>query len=134
MVLTKAILDVVISLAKQRSESHDVYYFKFFPDGLYCLGDDEHEESYEYQCYQQYEKVLNCYLSEFDYELIKDLQALMYLGRDKDFYDEPEGLKRFDLTRKDLFWNNDKNIEVQQMVEKLPLDKYLVAGKEIIGW
>lgn len=75
------------------------------------------------------------YLESLDYETIKTLQIVMYLGRDQNYNenDTPEELFRkmrehFD----ELGWHEDKELEINQMIEKAPLDKYLKDGLRIL--
>lgn len=74
------------------------------------------------------------YLRTLDFETIKVLQTIMYLGRDKD-YDKDLGPKEIYLRERSYFDNqgwNTKEIEINQMVEKLPLDEYLESGLHIL--
>lgn len=82
------------------------------------------------------ERNLRIYIESLDYETIKTLQVIMYLGRDMDYdrEDTPDLIlhkqrKHFDS----LGWNKDKDIEVNQMVEKIPLGEYLRNGLEILN-
>lgn len=131
MVITKAILEVTMELAQTAEKAYHVYANKYLPD-IISLSDDIHSDSFEYQKYHEYERALNKYLLDLDYEIIKDLQAIMYLGRDKDFADMLSGEKRFEAIRRSLTWDKNKSVEVYQMTEKLPLYEYLAKGTEII--
>lgn len=81
------------------------------------------------------EDALQYYLLSLDFEFIKHLQALMYLGRDRDYEEEESYEARYaavyDSLNKDS-WNT-KEIEVSQMTQKMPLDLYLTQGLEIVG-
>lgn len=59
----------------------------------------------------------------------------MYLGREADYNesdDETTIYKKFREKMDKLGWEK-KEIEINQMVEKDPLDKYLVNGLKILG-
>lgn len=78
------------------------------------------------------EKELYDFLNSLDYEVIKALQVIMYIGRDsacieKDgTYNYEKSRERFDFQG----WDNDKSIEVSQMVQKPQLNEYLKNGFE----
>lgn len=77
---------------------------------------------------------LVAYLNELDYEVVKTIQVIMYLGRDEDYdgYDIPEEIYRKQRKYFDsLGWNN-KVIEINQIAEKMPLDIYLTNGFKIL--
>lgn len=75
---------------------------------------------------------LKNFLNALDFEVVKTIQTIMYLGRDKD-YENDIPIDRFKKVKKGLIWNNQKSIEVNQIVSKLPLDKYLEEGFKILG-
>lgn len=76
------------------------------------------------------EKELFDFLNTLDYEVVKALQVIMYIGRDS-FCEEEDGTYDYEKSR-DYFdkqgWNSDKSIEVNQMVEKVHLAEYLKNG------
>lgn len=133
--ISKNIVDEVIFLAQERKRLYHVYRDKFFPKG-HILGSDLFEDSIEYQLQKEAESKLIEFISELDYELIKDLQCLMYIGRDNDFsrYQGIEKLIKYRESKDEEGWHSDKNIEALQMTSKLPLGEYLIKGKEYIGW
>ena len=133
--VSREILDEVITLAQEYKKLCFAYEDKFFPDS-YVFGADEFEESTEYTNMKNAENELFEYISNLDYESIKDLKTLMYLGRDCE-YEQYYGMERFDMCRKfwdEMGWNDNKMIEVENIAEKLPLGEYLIKGKEYIGW
>ena len=81
------------------------------------------------------EKELIDYLNTLDYEVIKILQVIMYIGRDCSCIEEDatysyvKTRKRFDLDG----WNVSKEIEVNQMTDKCPLYEYWLSGCEKLG-
>jgi hypothetical protein len=81
------------------------------------------------------EKALEDYLMQLDFEIIKILQTIMYLGRDKD-YSNRDSPKDIYLEQRRYFDNEGwttKEIEINQMTEKLPLDQYLEEGFKILN-
>lgn len=70
------------------------------------------------------------YISSLDYEEIKTIQTIMYIGRDASCMQE-DGTYNYFKTRECMDkrgWNKDKKIEAMQMVEKVPLADYLRKG------
>ena len=82
-------------------------------------------------------KALFAYMYSLDYENIKVLQTIMYIGRgDFDPEDGDDFEDYYDFARKHFDaqgWQKDKAIEVRQMFEKLPLAEYLSDGCKKIG-
>lgn len=81
------------------------------------------------------EKELFEYLSSLDYEIVKVIQTIMYIGRDTSCIRE-DGTYDYFFTRKCMDqrgWNKDKEIEALQIAEKLPLAEYLRSGCEKIN-
>lgn len=77
---------------------------------------------------------LDDYLQSLDFDEVKMLQTIMYLGRDKD-YDKslPPHLiyeNEFNYFEKNGWVN--KEVEINQMTEKIPLADYLKSGLDIL--
>ena len=76
-----------------------------------------------------YTKDLYDYLQSLDFNSIKVIQTIMYIGRDS-FFDDNNGKCDFDEVY-DYFngqgWNT-KEIETNQIDEKTPLGRYLING------
>lgn len=75
------------------------------------------------------------YLNELDFETIKMIQTVMYLGRDNEYSDLSNGEQRYLKLREDFDkkgWKT-KDIEISQIKQKVPLDKYLKKGLSILG-
>ncbi|WP_252502693.1 DUF3775 domain-containing protein [Sporosarcina sp. Marseille-Q4943] len=77
---------------------------------------------------------LDNYLQSLNYDDIKMLQTVMYLGRDQDY----DGSLHPHLIYKNEFdyfekhgWVS-KEVEINQMTEKLPLADYLKSGLDIL--
>lgn len=81
------------------------------------------------------ENNLERYLRRLNFEQIKILQCIMYLGRDEDYYETETPEERYGKFRAAMDrrgWNDDKDIEMYQMLEKEPLDEYLENGLKIL--
>lgn len=137
--VSKAKIDKTIQLAQIRNEDYWKYCEKYHPDNTLISNpfSHEHKDTYEYQMYLESEKILDNYLNSLEYEEIKDLQTLMYVGRgDAESDKEETGMQKFTALRKYFDrrgWHDDKSIEVNQMTEKMPLDRYLIDGKKILN-
>lgn len=80
-------------------------------------------------------KVLDDYLNSLDFEDVKMIQTIMYLGRDKGYTTNNSSEETYRKNREymdNVGWN-DKGIEVEQIIQKLPLDEYLEEGFKILG-
>ncbi|MFB4471812.1 hypothetical protein ACDI16_02440 [Oceanobacillus caeni] len=120
----------VFRLAKKRRINHDenlkvalLERFENMAFDDYMNKDHENElELYNFLC-------------ALDFETVKVLQTLMYLGRDKD-YNGNLTSKNIYLEERRYFDNQigwkTKEIEINQMVEKLPLDEYLEEALKIL--
>lgn len=107
-------IDDVIKLAREREDLYE-REAKVYHNNL----DDKLEE----------------YLNNLSFDEVKSLQAIMYLGRDRD-YDAnlaPQQIynSQFDYFDKTLGWNT-KELEINQMVGKMPIAKYLIEAKKIL--
>ena len=116
----------VLDLAEKRrlSEPNEDVIINFSEFDLDDLAESEEEHN------------LRVYLESLDYETVKTIMVIMYLGRDRDYKrnDPPEEILRqqkeyFDL----LGWSGEKEIEVDQMVGKIPLGEYLRTGLNILN-
>lgn len=126
----------VIRLARD----HRVYYEKYgmksvttTPDGL--RERKEFENSSEGKELSRREKELDAYLSGLDFEVIKTLQVIMYLGitRDYDEQDNPEEIYYKEREAADSQGWDPKDLEIYQMTGKLTLDQDLQNGLRILG-
>lgn len=97
---------------------------------------EEYQQSDNKRIVDASEQELERYLLSLDFELIKIIQSIMYLGRDEDYYLEDSSEQRYLKKRQALElgmgWNTIK-VEINQMVEKVPFDKYLLNGFKILG-
>ena len=82
-----------------------------------------------------YDNKLTEILMNLELDEVMALQTIMYLGRDKDY--------NSNLTSDEIFLDykkyieslgiKTKELEVRQMVEKMPLGKYITDGYAILG-
>lgn len=71
------------------------------------------------------------YLEALTFDEVKSLQTVMYVGRDFEADDAPASVIYQDMFSA-LSWNT-KEIEINQIVQKVPLANYLRAGKKILS-
>lgn len=121
----------VISLAEAWKIAHDTSGF----EGGSIKEHRDFEKTSAGQRIQSKKDALNNYMGSLNFDDVKMLQTIMYLGRDCDY----------DKTQSPLDIYNDhfgyiggsgwktKDIEINQMTEKLPLADYLRSGLEILG-
>ncbi|MFJ8116656.1 hypothetical protein [Bacillus mycoides] len=133
-------LNVVFSDVIKLARDHRVYYEKYGMKSITTTPDgfrkrEEFRNSPEGKELSRREKELDAYLDGLDFEVIKTLQVIMYLGivRDYDKEDTPEEIYRKEREASDSQGWNTKSIEINQMTEKLPLDEYLQNGLSILG-
>lgn len=123
----KNYLDDIWEIIRIASERSDEYWSKNKEGEPVELSWDIDELAYSGK-----EKELFDYISSLDYEEIKTIQTIMYIGRDGSCAEE-DGTFDYFKTRKRMDvkgWNEDKDIEAMQMVEKIPLADYLRKGCE----
>lgn len=126
-------IDKVIELAKDREEKEKEYSNKYFPTGIIPLFENEKFlNTIEYTAYQQAEGDLASYLNSLDFEKVKEIQTLMYLGRDVKCLEDLTAMEEFEQMYRTLNWQS-KNNEIRVIIEKLPLASYLLEGKKIMG-
>lgn len=125
------IFKVVIDMADERYKEYKAEFDKADTDGdgivEYTLSDIGNIDDL---AMKGKEKELFDYLNSLDYEVIKALQVIMYIGRDSSCM-EDDGTYSYERTRKSFDstgWNDDKSIEVDQMVQKIHLNEYLRNG------
>lgn len=118
----------VVKLAEEKNKE----YRELYPRGEECIVDISDIEELKYS---QKEKELFDYLDSLDFETVKIIQTIMYLGRDHDYCKEDSFEIRYDKYRKyhELSGWNEKEVEIMQMVQKIPLDTYLRDGFKILG-
>ncbi len=75
------------------------------------------------------ERELREYLGNMDFEEIKIIQTTMYIGRDGNFGgNTPDEIYRNAREYFDKHGWNTKEIEITQIIEKIPLGKYLISA------
>ena len=73
-------------------------------------------------------------LNKLSFEEVMSLQPIMYLGRDGGYDKNLTPDEIYDIWFKSISsTKNDKEIEINQMVEKFTLGEYLKRGYEILG-
>lgn len=110
---------MTITAEKNHRKSERRKKLGLVPGKAYCVADIP--ESYFIECWKDDE--LERFIGSLPFDQVKDLQAIMYLGRgDYDTFNEARG----DLER---FGWGDKQVEVNQIAEKSPiLETYLNNG------
>lgn len=126
----------VIRLARDHRGYYEKYGMKSLtttPDGF--RKQEEFKKSSEGKELSRREKELDAYLNGLDFEVIKTLQVIMYLGivRDYEKQDTPEEIYRKEREASDSQGWNTKDIEIYQMTGKLTLDEDLKNGLRILG-
>lgn len=124
MKLTPIIVDITISLAEQRRNNLHTHNLNKSNSSVIDLSDISLEMN-------MYDKNLLNFLQSLDQEVVEYLEGLMYLGRDNDYLDEPDPMKRLELSKE---YCSGFGHSATTMYEKLPLNEYLQQGKKIIGW
>lgn len=121
----KNLIDVakkIVAIANMREQNQQEGFFSLSNPNL-----SDYDVTYDNQLT---EILMNLGLDE-----VMALQTIMYLGRDKDYNSE--------LTPDEIFLDNKKymeslgiktkELEVRQMVEKMPLGEYITEGYAILG-
>jgi len=82
-----------------------------------------------------YDRQLTEILMTLELDEVMALQAIMYLGRDKDYNSTMTADEIFLDYKKyiDTLGINTKELEIKQMVEKVPLGEYITEGYAILG-
>ena len=121
----KNLIDVakrIVAIANTREQNQQEGFFSLSNPNL-----SDYDVTYDNQLT---EILMNLVLDE-----VMALQTIMYLGRDKDY--------NSNLTSDEIFLDykkyieslgiKTKELEVRQMVEKMPLGKYITDGYAILG-
>ena len=121
---------IICELSKKREEE---YRIKHKEDEFKTLGEkmDKMLDAME-EGLTGAEKQLYEYMHKLDFETIKIIQVIMYIGRDGS--DEVDPTAIYDKQRHDFDkdgWNT-KEIETQQILQKMPLHIYLLKGCEML--
>jgi hypothetical protein len=94
----------------------------------------EFEKTPAGQKIRQAELALEQYMTNLSFDDVKMLQTVMYLGRDRDYDQSLSSHAIYSDYLQYLGINgwNSKEIEINQMTEKVPLADYLRNGLEIL--
>lgn len=81
------------------------------------------------------ETALLDYLSSLDFDDIKMIQALMFLGRDQDFNDYESYSERLEKVYTSLEKHSEaeKTSKINYMIEKVRLDEFVMEGLKAVG-
>jgi hypothetical protein len=126
----KQIFKEVISLAENWREAHDSSGF----EGGSIREFHAFQDTPAGKRIVALERELDEHLNSLDFEDVKMLQAVMYLGRDRD-YDKslpPNAIYKNELDYFNRQGWASKEIEIGQMTEKMPLADYLKSGLKIL--
>lgn len=132
----KFVFKVVIDLANDYESYHDKYGMKSLtvsPSGMQELK--EFKNSSEGKELEKRENALYYFLKALDYEVIKAIQVVMYLGRDQD-YDKNDTPEKIYSEYRHYFGSkgwDEKDIIINTVTEKISLGKYLQDGLGILG-
>lgn len=121
---------IALHMAEERYREYKEEFDKLDTDGDGIVSYNLSEIDIDDLAIHGKEKELYDFLNTLDYEVIKTLQVIMYIGRDASCM-EDDGTYDYEKTRKSFDeqgWNPDKSIEVNQMVEKVHLAEYLKEG------
>lgn len=117
----KIIFRITVELAKKRRiiEEQNRNNSTTIGDYINTQPSDERKKAY---------KDLYDFLNALDFEIVKTIQTVMYIGRDNGNGCSPEEI--YVNKKQSLPWSDEKSIEVSQMADKIPLDSYLLEGLE----
>jgi len=124
------IFNKALELTEKR---HNIYLedSKKYPSGIIKM-----EEIQECPEYEEMDRELFKYLNSLDYEAIKILQTIMLLGRQKDYNKKLFGEAIYVDYREgvdgSIGWHS-KELDINYMTEKEPLNEYLKDGLKILG-
>lgn len=129
----KEIFRTTISLAEERHKYYNKYRTK--ESEVVDLMKESPKDDNDYKEYCNKDKQLDNYLNSLEFEHIKILQTIMYLGRDQDYDSNliPEEIYKEQRKCMDSLGWEEKHIEVNQMLKKLPLAEYLKKGCNILN-
>ena len=121
----KNLIDVakkIVAIANMREQNQQEGFFSLSNPNL-----SDYDVTYDNQLT---EILMNLGLDE-----VMALQTIMYLGRDKDYNSEltPDEIFLDNKKYMELLGIKTKELEVRQMVEKMPLGEYITEGYAILG-
>ncbi|MCC9626365.1 DUF3775 domain-containing protein [Thalassospira sp. MA62] len=93
------------------------------------------EENYQLNKYAEVKNLrgqLESILNDLTLDEIMMIQTIMYMGRDQDYDDTKSSLENYEIKLKELTPAKRKDIEIYQIVSKMPLRVYLANGISII--
>ena len=131
----------IIEIAKRSEIAYWAFEKKYYPDGEELdldILNPAHSETAEYRTMKATEKELGEILSTLDLESLKEIEALMYVGKDYRLDPECPAFKAQDAFKslyKDfsLRKGEDKDATISQIMGKTSLGKYLRDGLDKLG-
>ncbi len=127
----------VIRTLIELAEINNIEYWKSHKSGEavdICEGINELIENLAVGKKPDAERKLCDYLSKLDLETLEVIQAVMYMGRDYNKFEDVTPEETYKLLYKSLHRDGqDKWIIENQIEGKLPLDKYLKRGAELLN-
>ena len=134
--ISKAVVDQAVHLANESKKHDKLYISTHLPDCMQgdvpCL--EEERGIYEDQRFVESLRALYAYLNNLNYENVKDLLALMYLGRGDAKFEETT-IEQFNRLRQlvdEECWQTDKRIIINELIENILLCNYLEKSIEIM--
>lgn len=122
----KNVFKIVLQLAKKRREIYEKYPFQGDVSSFL-----EFEKSPQGKLRFDSDMELENFLNALEYEVIQTIQTIMYIGRDGGSGNcLPSNI--YNQKKNSLNWNN-KSVEINQILSKIPLDSYLENGFKILG-
>ncbi len=118
------VLEQIIRLAEERERLERKQKSE---NGLISVADME-DESPEYM---SVDSELEKLLFGLSFDDVKDVQTIMYLGRGRDYEENQTSDEIFKSVYDSLQWS-EKNIEIGQITQKMPLAIYLREGMRIL--
>lgn len=118
------ILKVIYELARKRRKLEEKYGWN---------GDlntyDTFKKSDGYKIIINAEKEIENFMMALEYDVLKDIMAIMYIGAVGCDGLEPDAA--FEIFKETISWSG-KKLDVTHVIEKSPLDKYIKVGCELL--
>lgn len=121
------VLMKIIALAKERREVTA-------DEGVVTLSTSaiqDYYDSEENDRERQLSSALYEYLLQLQFEEVKFVQTLMYIGRDESLEENVDAESLYKDVYASLRWDTQE-LEAEEIVDKMPLDEYLRRGMELM--
>lgn len=130
----------VLKLADLKNKYYETYQEKYSLNDItideeYEKKIKEYQKTEEYKKYEESEKNLTLFMEGLDLEAIKIIRSIMYLGANgfEEGYDPFNEFKDIKNRLYNSSKNVDKDIEISEMVFKIPFNKFFRDGLEHLG-